>query len=249
MVTGNVAPYNAFAYYYDLLGWSEFTEIVYPFLENFINRMPEKPETFLDLACGTGTLACRLSEQNIKVLGVDISPEMIEVASSKTCGNGYSPEFQVGDITNLNLRRKFDMAGCFFDSLNHLKSGAEIKRAFQYAHKNLSEGGWFIFDMVTRLGLENWKDYYNSSRDTFYVMQEARFSTSKNKAQVKIEAFVNDAENGAVHIRERFEEICIPNEIIYRHLNEAGFIKIIAEPFPPADNVENADRILFYARK
>jgi len=242
-------PYSAFAYYYDLLGWSEFTEIVYPYLEQFIRRLPEKPEAFLDLACGTGTLAYRLSEQKIKVLGIDISPEMIEVASSKSHDNGCPPEFQIGDMTALQLNSKFDMAGCFFDSLNHLRSAEEIKKTFRRAHKHLYKGGWFMFDMVTRLGLENWKDYYNSSRDSFYVVQEARFSPSIDRAEVKIEAFINDGRNGTVHIREIFKEISIAVDKACRYLNDAGFTKIIIEPFPPAGSVEKADRIMFYARK
>ena len=91
MTTDKRAPYNAFAYYYDQLGWSEFAYMVFPYVEGFINRMPVKPVSFLDLACGTGTLAHLLSEQKINVQGIDLSPEMIEVASSKVPRNGCAP--------------------------------------------------------------------------------------------------------------------------------------------------------------
>ncbi len=249
MLASKRAPYTAFAYYYDQLGWSEFTDIVYPYVEKFIGRMRTKPETFLDLACGTGTLDYRLSEQKIKVLGIDISPEMIEVASAKTSENGCPPQFRVGDITDFDLKRKLDMAGSFFDSLNHLQTRSEIKKAMQQAYNHLREDGWFLFDMVTKIGLENWKDYYNSSGESFYVTQEARFLPSEDKAEVKIEAFVNDDENGTVHIREIFNEIYISLEKTYEYLNSVGFTKIIAEPFPPAEKVEDADRIMFYAKK
>lgn len=37
----------------------------------------------LDLACGTGSLAVRLSEKGYSVIGTDMSPEMLSVAQQK----------------------------------------------------------------------------------------------------------------------------------------------------------------------
>jgi len=180
------APYAGFAQYYDLLGWSEFSELVFPIITAFFEKINHTPASFLDLACGTGTLAHLLAAQKIKVLGLDICPEMIAIAQAKTCPDGYLPEFRQADITSFKLDRKFEMAGCFFDSVNHLPSNNAVKDSFRCVADHLASGGWYLFDLVTRRGLENWKDYYNSQEDTFYIAQEARFLPDQNCARVKI---------------------------------------------------------------
>lgn len=249
MIEAPSTPYASFAAYYDMLGWSEFSDLVYPYLEKFFRQSGGKPSNFLDLACGTGVLAWKLAEQKIHVTGIDISPDMIERARAKPSRNGSCPEFLVGDITDFELNRKFKMAGCFFDSVNHLKNREQIRKTFMCAANHLESGGWFLFDMVTKYGLQNWQDYYNNKDDHYYVAQEARFIKSEDKARVKIEAFINDGSGGTVHIREIFDEIYIPLDRAYNHLNQAGFGKIIVKPFPPATALEDAERVLFYAQR
>ena len=246
-ITG--APYTKFAYYYDLLGWSEFSETVYPMLINFFDKLTRTPATYLDLACGTGTLAYKLAEQKIRVTGLDISREMIKMAVAKNALNHYQPEFLYGDITAFDLGKQYNCVGCFFDSLNHLKSRQDIKKAFKCAYSHLSSEGWFIFDMITRFGFENWQEFYNSVEDSFYVSQEAKFIPEEDYARVKIEAFIKDNEVGSVHIKEVFNEIHLPIKSINEYLGEVGFKKIILRPYPPAETLDDADRVVIYARK
>lgn len=242
-------PYTKFAYFYDLLGWSEFTDLTLPLLLSFFDRLKNKPASYLDLACGTGTLAYKLTRKNITVSGVDISQEMIEMAISKSHNKQTDPHFFIEDISKFNLKQKFDCVGCFFDSINHLKSKAQIKKAFKCAYKHLTDQGWFVFDMITKIGFENWQDFYNSVDDQFYVVQEARYIPEKDYAQVKIEAFINDENLGTVHLKETFNEIYLPTDLLYDYLAEIGFSRIIIRPFPPADDLHEADRLMVYARK
>ena len=243
------APYTKFAYYYDLLGWSEFAETMYPMLINFFDKLTKTPANFLDLACGTGTLAYKLAEQKIRVTGIDISREMIKIAAAKRSLDQYQPIFRYGDITAFDLGRQFDCVGCFFDSLNHLKTREDIKKTFQRAYDHLYPQSWFIFDMITRFGFENWQDYYNSVEDSFYVSQEAKYIPEEDYARVKIEAFVKDDTAGSVHIKEVFNEIHLPLKSINEYLSEVGFTKIIIRPYPPAETLDDADRVVIYARK
>ncbi|MFN8005640.1 MAG: ubiquinone/menaquinone biosynthesis methyltransferase [Terriglobia bacterium] len=60
----------------------------------------------LDLACGTGDITFRLARSGapVRVIGVDITPEMIEIASRKKTQLGANQvEFEVGDITRLRF--------------------------------------------------------------------------------------------------------------------------------------------------
>ena len=57
----------------------------------------------LDLACGTGSLAVRLSEKGYSVIGTDMSPEMLSVAQQKAAVKNADILFLCQDMTQLNL--------------------------------------------------------------------------------------------------------------------------------------------------
>jgi SAM-dependent methyltransferase len=78
----------------------------------------------LDLGCGPGHVARYLHQQGVKVVGVDLSPGMIETARSR------APEidFRVGDLRSLDLGDASAAGGVAFYSLIHF-SPAELDRA------------------------------------------------------------------------------------------------------------------------
>src|SRR5215213_4222857 len=56
----------------------------------------------LDLACGTGDIAFEAARRGAVVVGLDITPRMIQLAKSKSVG-GRKPVWIVGDMTSLPL--------------------------------------------------------------------------------------------------------------------------------------------------
>jgi len=61
----------------------------------------------LDVACGTGVLIQDILNRNVsKVIGVDISPAMIEIANKKY--NDFRAEFICSDVEVLSFDEKFD---------------------------------------------------------------------------------------------------------------------------------------------
>lgn len=65
-------------------------------------------EKVLDLACGTGVITSLLQEKSkCEVVGLDISPKMIEKAKEKERNNPYI-HYYVGDFITYDLNEKFD---------------------------------------------------------------------------------------------------------------------------------------------
>ena len=65
-------------------------------------------EKVLDLACGTGVITSLLQEKSkCDVIGLDISPKMIEKAKEKERENPYI-HYYVGDFLSYNFNEKFD---------------------------------------------------------------------------------------------------------------------------------------------
>lgn len=54
-----------------------------------------------DIGCGTGLYTKELCQMGAKVVGVDISPEMLEIAAQKTRNYTDSVEFVIGDASAL----------------------------------------------------------------------------------------------------------------------------------------------------
>ena len=90
----------------------------------------------LDVACGTGVLIPYYLERNVgSVLGVDISPKMIEIARDKFEGGKVS--FLTGDVEKENLDRDFD-AIVVYNAFPHFQDG---ERLIRFLSEHLKEWG------------------------------------------------------------------------------------------------------------
>ena len=64
-------------------------------LESFLGTAPH---VVVDLGCGTGSVSTLLGQRGHQVLGVDVSPKMVEVARNKARQHELDLEFMVGDV-------------------------------------------------------------------------------------------------------------------------------------------------------
>ena len=65
----------------------------------FSEWLPEGSLTIADLGCGTGSVSLLLAEAGHEVVGIDLSPAMIEQARDKSRAAGASIRFEVGDVS------------------------------------------------------------------------------------------------------------------------------------------------------
>ncbi len=95
---------------------------------------PKKGEKILDVGCGEGTLAVEIERRGAKVVGVDMSTEMIEQCQSKGI------EAYVGSVTDLPYEEAFDSV--FSNAMLHWVKDAQT--AVQNIAKSLKRGGHFV---------------------------------------------------------------------------------------------------------
>jgi SAM-dependent methyltransferase len=112
-------------------------------------QLPESVETVLELACGTGSILAHL-QADYDVVGVDLSPQMLEIAAEKLPG----VRLVQGDMTEIRLGGRFDAVLCLYDSINHLLQFEQWERLFETAVAHLSAGGVFVFDMNSQERLD-----------------------------------------------------------------------------------------------
>jgi SAM-dependent methyltransferase len=140
------SPFDDFAWFYDRYIASGFEQWLLPVLDRiFIPHLPPRAR-ILDLCCGTGNLASRLAGRGYRVLGLDGSHGMLQIAKAKAPG----ALFAQSDATAFALKQPVDAAISVFDSLSHLLTRDDLLRAFQSVHAALAPSGLFLFDINTR---------------------------------------------------------------------------------------------------
>ncbi|MGQ9732167.1 MAG: class I SAM-dependent DNA methyltransferase [Candidatus Zipacnadales bacterium] len=137
-------------YYDELMSTVPYREWV-DYLEKILVRFSVRPQTALDLACGTGMVGAELARRGIpRVFGIDISEGMVRVALQKRRLRAV-----VQDARALGLRRAtFDLVVSLYDSLNYILNPQGLLACFEGVRECLRPGGLFIFDLNTIRALE-----------------------------------------------------------------------------------------------
>jgi SAM-dependent methyltransferase len=101
--------------------------------QSVVEKLAARPgERMLDLGCGTGRVAELLAQAGADVVGVDLSPALIERAQERASAQGLSIDYRVGDCERLELEdASFDGVGSSVGNMfapDHAASAAELAR-------------------------------------------------------------------------------------------------------------------------
>lgn len=94
-------------------------------------------QTLLDLGCGGGHNDF-FFQQHFQVTGVDLSPEMLELARQLNPRVTY----QLGDMRTVRLGQLFDVV-IIADSIDYMLDEGDLLAAFRSAYQHLKPGGIF----------------------------------------------------------------------------------------------------------
>ena len=97
----------------------------------------------IDLGCGTGRLVHLVNHMGMKMRGVDLDQQMVDVAKK----NFPNDEFMQGDMVTSMKLNSYDLITCFGNTLPHLKP-VELSMFFNHIFDKLSPDGYFIVTML-----------------------------------------------------------------------------------------------------
>ncbi|MEA2694644.1 MAG: hypothetical protein QOJ16_4031 [Acidobacteriota bacterium] len=103
------------------------------------------PARVLELGCGTGRATAFLARSAARVVGFDLSPELVAVARRKLAGH-RNVELLAADMRDLALRDNFDLVTAVDDPFSHLTEDDDRARAFAAAARHLAPEGRFLLD-------------------------------------------------------------------------------------------------------
>ncbi len=145
-----IQPYQRLAAYYDnLMDYIDY-DIWVDDIEDLV--APYEPDkTWLDISCGTGSMALRLARRGIDMTAVDLSEHMIDIARNKALSEKLQIEFGVGNMVDYTSTKKFDVIINLHDGLNYLLERSEIEQFLRNTYALLKPRGILLFDVVTPL--------------------------------------------------------------------------------------------------
>lgn len=122
-----------------------------PHLEFYTGLVGPETRSLLDLGCGTGSITLAMAAgmaPDARIVGVDLSPEMIRIARGRTPADGAAQfEWHVGDICAPPVTGAFDLIVICFHTLQVLTDPADVDRCFAAVAALLAPGGRFAFDI------------------------------------------------------------------------------------------------------
>ncbi len=136
--------FSASAELYDLI-YSGFKDYAAETAQLAALIRQERPHaaTILDVACGTGEHARRLTEQfGFGVDGLDLDPAFVQIARAKLPrGSVYE-----ADMTSFSVARRYDVVMCLFSSIGYVRTLDNVRRTLECFRAHLADGGIMLVE-------------------------------------------------------------------------------------------------------
>lgn len=118
----------------------------------FVERHCPTPGRLLDLGCGTGRVLVPLAQRGQRVLGVDLSEEMLKVAGEKAAAAGVGVSLLKANIVELGCLAdaSFDYVLCLFSTLGMVAGAEHRLRVVAHVARLLRPGGTFVLHVHNR---------------------------------------------------------------------------------------------------
>lgn len=218
--------YHALAASYDRLTNDVQYNAVVDFYFDILQREGLQPRTAADLACGTGSVALLLADRGLDVIGVDMSEEMLCVASQRAQNMDNPPKFICQKLQQLYLPRGIDLAVSALDSIDYITEPEDCQKAFKRIYRALNPGGIFIFDVNTPQKLRAMDgQVFLDEDDDVYCVWRGEFDEKTNICSYGMDLFQRVG-NFWQRSFEEHREYAYSQEQLISYLKQAGFTSI-----------------------
>ena len=244
-------PYSIFADVYDSLTEDVEYERRADYITGLLRRYGCEPEIILDLGCGTGTMTTLMAQKGYSMIGVDMSPEMLAVASEKAEKDGLDILYLNQPMEDFELYGTVGAVISLLDSINYITEEKELEQTFRLVHNYLDPGGLFIFDINTAYKLKNilpGNTFCGESDKAFYTWENV-YDPDYSICEFSLNFFIKNGENYSRHSETHYQR-AYTDSYIKRLLLRCGFE--VLDSFddltfsPPS---RNAEKVFYIARK
>ena len=212
------------------------------FIENLVEKLAlNEKSNVLDLGCGKGRHAFKLSGIFKNVDGIDLSENNINLAKQIKKQNLH---FYIGDMRNFNMKKKYNYVFNLFTSFGYFENASENLSVLKCINNHLVDGGYLLIDFLNTTLIKN-----KTQIKEVKVIQDVKFDIQKfvsgNCIMKSIQINDNDKTS---KFNERVQLFNLKD--FKSMFNETGFELIKAfgnyslDPYS-----EESDRLILWAKK
>jgi len=194
-------------------------------------------------------------KNDYRVTGIDLSPYMISYArqNTKEYESKGAVNFLEADASHFNLKIEYGLTVSTYDAINHLEDKKALRGCFGSVYQCIVKNGYFVFDLNTRVGLQNWNGMNIKDTENILLIIRGIFDTDKVEAITRVSGFVKGEDDSY----SRFEEI-VYNYVysiaeVKEMLLETGWSQVnftrIENLDKNIEEPEKEDRIFIVAKK
>ena len=191
-------------------------------------------ETVLDCACGTGLQSIGLAKAGFKVIGTDLSTNMLSRAKKNASEANVDIEFKQSDFREIRSKVNglFDSVICMGNSIPHLMSESDIVEALNNVYQCIKQDGVAIFEMRDYDSMLAQKPRFlpmriNEKKDDKSISVLYVFDYLESIVKFNIVYLIEDTSSGEKKMEvESVDYNPIKKESFLRLLTESGFKNI-----------------------
>lgn len=141
--------YTSFAAVYDMFMDNIPYEEWAAYLISLLKEYGIEYGLVLDLGCGTGSLTEILAREGYDMTGIDLSPDMLQIAMEKRAESGRDILYLLQDMREFELYGTVRAIVSICDSMNYLLEPGDLVQTLRLVNNYLDPEGLFIFDLNT----------------------------------------------------------------------------------------------------
>jgi ubiquinone/menaquinone biosynthesis C-methylase UbiE len=241
-----VQPYTKLAQIYDKImdhvdyrRWSNYLKSLFKYSDIEVQQV-------LDLSFGTGNILPHIHANNLRLIGSDLSRDMIQQYKAKEKVN-LIPLF-VNDARNIAVNDcTFDVVLFLYDSINYIKEKSDLDQLLGEIKRILRLGGIFIFDTITDY---HCKIYYNNSHESEFWNGAGYYRHGYYDAEIKIqttqfEIILGDESYLEIHKQYIYSIEDLINVLLQHEFQISGLF----QNFTFTKSKSDAERVHFVCKK
>ena len=222
--------------------------------EDSEEAIAQERNLIVELGCGTGSFTLEMAKKGYDIMGIDLSPEMLDIARNKAANEGFNLMFLEQDMRELDLYCTTGTIVSVCDSVNYLTDPEDVITTFKLVNNFLFPKGIFIFDFNT---VHKYRDVIGNAtiaenRDECSFIWDNYYYEEDHINEYDLSIFVMQDEKN--NIFKRFQETHYQRgytlEEMTSFVKEAGLEFITAIDADTHENVtSDSERIYIVARE
>ncbi len=117
--------------------------------EDLEEALSQERNLVVELGCGTGSFTMEMAGKGYDIIGIDLSPDMLNIARRKSAEAGLNIMYLEQDMRELDLYCTAGTIVSVCDSVNYLLEDEDVIETFRLVNNFLYPKGVFIFDFNT----------------------------------------------------------------------------------------------------